>query len=165
MPPSHRSSVQNWRVIGGVYQHVHGSIIDFQWFHSGCSYSDHGARWAMLTNVYQEGTLQVIPSIYAVKRTLTRQVMIWMRSCDPSWKIPTSCSRSFPGPVVHFHVYFKYSPQKWFDQGKDCRWQDLWPEEQEQEQGLRTSASSPCWTRCDDHLLMLRSHMLSFISI
>lgn len=88
MPPSHRSSVQNWRVIWGVYQHVHGSIIDFHWIHSGGSYSDHGARWAMLTNVYQEGTLQVIPSIYAVKKPLTRQVMIWMRSCDPSWKSP-----------------------------------------------------------------------------
>ena len=88
MPPSHRSSVQDWRVIWGVYQHVHGSIIDFQWIHSGCSYSDHGARWAMLTNVTQEGTLQVMPSIYAVKKTLTRQVMIWMRSCDPSWKSP-----------------------------------------------------------------------------
>lgn len=149
---------------------MHGSIIDFQWIHSGCSYSDHGARWAMFTNVYQEGTLQVIPSIYAVKKTLTRQVMIWMRSCDPSWKsllhvqeaslflFSTSMFMSSTLPKT-------ISIWQYFDQGKDCRWQDLWPEEQEQEQGVRASASSPCWTRCDDHLLMLRSHMLSFISI
>ena len=73
-------------------------------------------------------------------------------------KLPWPCC---PLPCLFQVLSQKISVWHYFDQGKDCRWQDLWPEEQEQEQGVRTFASSPCWTRCDDHLLMVRSHMLS----